>query len=477
MAPNFVVSDSFGSGAHPPDDVRIVGMNGKSRVSRRKRGARDGAGDPGKGASRPSARTEILNGFLLGMLLASLLATFSLWLESTGFGHRLGWFVYEEVHRRLEPTDVPVVVVDVTNIPVDAGEDGVPVTSRTALAVIVEATARSGAKAIGVDVDLSPEDTPGGDHRDVEFLDRMLAVRRGSVGVPGVPVFLGVHRAREAGPKDWLSQARYSDMAAHMLVTESRQPMVPTWVRAQGHDQPLWGMSSQLARVALGGVLPKERTGLRKLWRANVARTMEEGNLRVTDIFLDCSAIDRFFGERISLTRPPAGEPADRWFADQIAAPDVSSKLRGKLVLIGAGDPDDRRDGFFVPARSRIYSGVYLHACGVFTILRGYLYEMTTAGRVLADLGLALLVFGAVAIIRLIWLRRRAKDPNSLWLLGTLLFLGALLAFTVGYLLVNNLRIVWDGFVYVALAAGLHFLIELYVHGRHQHAAAHGGTP
>src|SRR2546423_11402677 len=114
-----------------------------------------------------------------------------------------------------------VAIVDVTDLPreSDSGvsEGGSAVSRPALLGLMSELIAKTEPKpkAIGVDVDFSPDDNGNPiTARDYAFFRDCLAVSRAS----GVPIFLGVHRHAGDRPNKWLGSPEAAELAAGIAV-------------------------------------------------------------------------------------------------------------------------------------------------------------------------------------------------------------------------------------------------------------------
>ena len=414
-------------------------------------------------------RADIGRGFVKGMLVAVALTGVNLAIEHTAFGTRLGWYAYEEISGWLAPHESPVVIVDITDVPKTTRADGSQVTSREVLRELARGIAADGASAIGIDVDFAPDVGSPLHPEDARFFEDMIALLQGKAGTPPLAVAIGAHRSLADTRSARLGDARFESIAAHLLVQESRVPALPTWVVVEGASEPLWGLGPALVR-ARDGALPPEPRGWRWLRRANVHDHVEPEWLATSAMLVDTNSIEGLAKDRIRIGSP--GAATGETLARKIAAAlenerSAGRSVRGKIVLIGAADPADRRDNaFFVPGSARAFPGVYMHACAVQTILHGYLYRVTPLGRLIADLALALFVFGGIAAARLAcaWLGR--APPREMLVFLSLLVVSVALSLAGGLFGVARLRLVWDGFVYVGLAAVLHLFLEAWLHAR-----------
>jgi CHASE2 domain-containing sensor protein len=413
---------------------------------------------------------KVLNNFLKGMLIAVILAACNVAIESTAFGERLSWFTYEEIHGWLPRSESSAVIVDITEIPLTTRDDGTQVTSREALLGVIQGLASSGSLAIGLDVDFSPSIDGALHPVDQEFLEQLLVLRRGGPNSPGVPVFVGVHRGRTQPSSLWLGDKKYEELAAHLLAKRSRVPSVPSWVIASGSDTPLWGLGSALASSVLGG-MPEEPGGWHWLRRANVSHHSQEPGLQPSEMLVDTSGIDLLVRNRLRIHVANEIEKHTDY-----AAQIEEIKVRGKMAFIGAADLNEQKDNsFFIPGKPHPYPGVYLHACAAQTIQSGFLYGVTHFGMMLADLLLATFVFGGVAFVRLALMKKNRKQPGDLALFLSLLIVSLGLAVLGGVLAVISFRIMWNGLVFVALAAVLHLFIEVIHDIRHKEFSSHAG--
>jgi CHASE2 domain-containing sensor protein len=136
--------------------------------------------------------------------------------------------------------------------------------------------------------------------------------------------------------------------------------------------------------------------------------------------------------------------------------------LTDKLVLLGNTDTADSIDKFIAPGDVVQVPGVFWHASAVDTLLRGLLAEPTKKGELLLDLlffvPLTLLVFG----LRMAYAGKPEvhKTLHRVESIGTKL--AALLIFLFGTYFVSTTRLMWDGFLLVALVTALHPTIETY---------------
>jgi len=141
-------------------------------------------------------------------------------------------------------------------------------------------------------------------------------------------------------------------------------------------------------------------------------------------------------------------------------------------VILGAGDPEESKDkDFFIPGRAEPLPGVFLHACAVQTFSTGYLRTVTPLGMIVADLLLALFVFGGIEVVRSVLTagNRRPVAPLAVFL--ALLLLSVVIAITAGIVAVSKLRILWDGVVFVLIAAVAHLIWEVIQDSRLGHAS------
>ncbi len=138
--------------------------------------------------------------------------------------------------------------------------------------------------------------------------------------------------------------------------------------------------------------------------------------------------------------------------------------LAGKLVILGYTDlhhPDV--DRFIVPGEEAMEAGVYWHACGADTLVRGELLQPSWAGAIALDLGLYLPIIGIVTLGSLYYSDKPGREiahERVERLLTILLAVGILIC---GTYIVGWMRVIWADFLIVALIVLFHPSLEQFL--------------
>jgi CHASE2 domain-containing sensor protein len=410
--------------------------------------------------------------FWTGMAVALLLTIVNLWIEDSRFGAGLRGYTYGEVHRWLPQHDPEVTVVDTSGIPTERRSDGFEVSSREALLAIVQSLRRVGSAAIGIDIDLASLGNGDLHSDDARFLETLLSITNGTDGGRALPVFVGVERIHPDRAHGWFGDARFDPLAAHLIGKGGDYPTVVTWCKRDPQAQSLAGLSLALYTAAFGPI-PREPERFNRFRRLNVE--FESNDEHSAAILVDTSAIEQLEHECVRVADVNLPPPSPAICSDSIEKPDLARRLAGRVVILGGADDREARDKRVeIPGSSRSAPGVYLHACGVQTFRNGYLFEVTTLGTIALDLGVAAILFGSIALVRSLAVRRRRLAPRTSVPLAIMILPCLGLLFLGGPLAARYFRIMWDGAPFVAFAVVLHLILEVIVDARHAQAEGHG---
>ncbi|MFZ0800184.1 MAG: CHASE2 domain-containing protein, partial [Terriglobales bacterium] len=189
---------------------------------------------PGSVAKR--RRRRILLDVLVGLCLTVALLILTRFFEATTPGKLLDGALYCWVQTRLgvEQTKIPVVVVDVSQLSVEASPG--TLTPREQLTSLIDKVAAQNPAAIGVDIDFSPDEAGWTARGGPQFFDHIR-------NVP-TPVYLGIDRSRYAEPSAWLGSPDYQNLAAAVVIRSDDNQEMPLWI-ARGADSCL-GLASEL---------------------------------------------------------------------------------------------------------------------------------------------------------------------------------------------------------------------------------------
>lgn len=356
-----------------------------------------------------------------------------------------------------------VVVVDISKVDevskVVAGQVK-KFTPRDRLTEVIQALVDAKAAAIGVDIDFSPdEDGPIDRDNDWDFFDKCLAWRA------TVPIRLGVYRARERRPDEWLSVGDYSKLAADVAATRpelGNTYRVNEWVALPAQHQALPSLGYALAQDYFKRHRPPHQPPdwLRRLLRqpVNPADLKEASSSASEDTdedeeerpgqLLNYSKLAQLQSERLLTTHKVSIEDAAQDFYEKIV-------IIGDATLRNGGDQ-------FNPPWGNSTPGVFFHASAAYTFAVEPLHEFTPLTRTLLDIALGLPFF-AIAAIK----AKQAKHPDDEaaekhWNRvekGTL-YVSALIVLGIGLFLMLNWHVMWLDFILVILALAAHPLLS-----------------
>jgi CHASE2 domain-containing sensor protein len=390
-------------------------------------------------------RAGILRDGVRGLLFIGVAMTINHAVKQTTFGKQLELTSYNLLQLQLSSEDPPVTVVDISDLEQqDFNLDGrtVRATPRDSLRKMLEAIAEQHPKAIGVDIDFSP-DSNGLLPSDPAFFEFCKNIKK----VTGVPVFLGIKRTLHGPPAQWLGSERYETLAVNILIPNDSRRMVNLITVS--------GDSSRPMSVALADSYGREASNvpgwlqrihaftISRLTRWHLVDSVTEtrfgSRLAVEDFLVDFSALESMEERKLRTISPLVlRDPSQRkWF-------------EGKVVLLGDATLGKATDPFLVPGRQQPYPGVFLHASAAYTLIKAPLFEVTHGGRLAIDALFSLAILVAVLSIRLYYSRTRERvATHRLQGVFTLLVVGV--AIVGGVWFVRFTRVMWDDFM-LALA-------------------------
>jgi CHASE2 domain-containing sensor protein len=380
--------------------------------------------------------------------------TIKLIVERTTFGKEIELLGYNFLQLQLSPRRLPVDIVDISDLePLDF-IDGqiVRATPRDKLKGIIEAIADQQPRAIGVDIDLSPDDFGYVHPHDKEFFQFCKEIRK----LRGVPLFLGINRTMIRPPNEWLGSATNRDMAASISAPQDSSRMI-RFLKIEDESMD---------------------DGIRRFWTCKSMSAALAEAYGPQGFFID-KLVSCDFLERFSQKPLGSGLTAEEFLVDfspiesieplrtiePIVLRDRSQRKRfqGKVVLIGDAAQDKATDNFLVPGRPQPYAGVFLHACATYTLIKAPLYLMTWKGRVGVDLLLSMSICLTILLIRLYYNNRRPEEVAVARLEVSFTFLVVFVAMIGGVMFVRITRVVWDDFMLVLPALAFHPTIKRYL--------------
>lgn len=453
---------------------------------KRNRGLRDKAGAAGPEAAPPPtqpalpAPTEesfaptpsalgkrfarLLREVATGLLFAALILGAKLLIEQTSFGHQLEAAAYNLLQLRLASSGERMRLLDISELrPAPFEMDGQVgfATPREPLRQMIEALVEkkeTRPKAIGIDLDFSPDGAEYITPRDPDFYQFCLDASART----GVPIYLGVERTNTRPPEDWLGGEEYQALAADLSIPNDRRKIL-RWVRAGEGARPLVSMGAALADAYAGrsaDEAPGWWRGLHtalvgRLERAHMVESVSEKRLapglEVGEFLVDFSPLERLKETRLRTINP-------------VVVRDQAHQFKDRVVLVGDATPDKAEDPFPVPAREEYFPGIYLHAAAAHTLIEAPLYEVTHAGRVVIDVLLSAAVILGVALVGFYFSGRSKRRVASHRVQGLLIILVVALALVLGVVFVRETRLIWTDFILALGMLAMHPSIERRLH-------------
>ena len=390
-----------------------------------------------------------------GILFILIILSIKLLIEQTTFGKHLELMGYNFLQTRLSKEQVPITIVDISDLAQrDFVVNGaiVRATPREPLREMIQALAEQKPKAIGVDIDFSSDEN-GYMPSDPEFFQFCLDISKRT----GVPVFLGVKRSIGKSAAEWLGSDRYAELAASILVPKDTRRMaslvnVEQETAPAGTERRITTISSMSKRLAEAWGQESDPPAQALFRRLGLLEKLSEKHLGYgvspEDFLVDYGPLESI--EAISATNGTVlkdGSQRDRIF--------------GKVVVIGDATVGKATDSFPVPGREyQPYPGVFLHACGAYTLHEAPLYEPTRTGLVVIDVLLSSVILAALVLIGLFYRERESREKATRQLRGTLTLFTVVAAIVVGVVFVRSTRIMWDDFFLALILLVFHPSIE-----------------
>lgn len=421
----------------------------KKRGSRNTRRAKISQGKQPSAPVSESRRTQaIFFGGLTGALFIAVMVLLKLAVEHTAFGKQMELAGYNLLQLQLSHKDIPITVVDISDWK-PAIANGYEVTSREELQKLVEAIANQKPRAIGIDIDFSPEDNDYVTPFDPKFFEFCKTIRERM----GVPVFLGIHRTQASPPERWLGSEDYKELAAAVAMPEKGNRRAPLWIKPEGSSEEGPTMSLALAHAFRNAEGPLEHGPLTlPHWMVEpVSEESFSSGGTAAEFLIDFSPLEDLQTPSNTLRVP---------------IPSIISSqgelFRDKVILVGEATLNKTSDTFIAPGREELTPRIFQFACGVYTLIQGPLYELTGWGRVFIDVMLSGIVLIIVSSIRWYYKDRSERKVATHKLQKVLTFVVGLAALICGVLFVRAHRVMWDDFILVVVALLLHSSVERY---------------
>jgi len=473
---------------------------------RRKKNKRGGESPPPHPPEHHHQRSPWQD-FFAGLFFFVLLTLINLvWIEPSLAGQEMKRMAYAFIQARLamtrEDSPTQVAVVDITGLPPCKVDDGKEIIyPRQALKEALDAVQASNPAAVGVDIDFAPgpdvscdsPQRPASPDQPWDFTDRGGPQLFQFVLDKKQPIFLGVFRTQDLPPSKWLGGEAYKGLAAALLVPpeggvreengptpyaerNGRLRFMPRAVRTR--DGTLLSMSAALyghhfsGKASLRQWLAKF---FRPAWRNALFRTEKSENpgegVFVDEYLVDFSAIQELEEKHATFRNGTLYVPPTQNLGHKLVLLGYIGKSKPSTFGKGEGkngasnypggseaEPEGNTDRFPLGSTGEMKAGVYWHACGADTLIRGVLVWPTRTGSVVLDA----LFYLPIILIILVSRLRSKKEISAHKMESIFTKAAAALVVIAGLVLINVTRVVWDDFVLVAVLVALHpWLAEL----------------
>jgi CHASE2 domain-containing sensor protein len=353
--------------------------------------------------------------------------------------------------------NLPVVIFDISSISrvqAPSREFGIEITPTAPLKALLDAlgTFDPKPKAIAFDIDFSNRSSRALLEGDRELFEKARKLREG-----GLPVFFGVGEQAFAESGNRFPNGTGEEFAAGILGSVFAW-RIPAATCSPGSHKPFLSLSEQLARVIRPRAAESFPSETSPWWQRYVSQfaTAECGDRgHLIERTVDLSQLASLRDSRIRIVQG----------METNAVKLASDRLGGRVVLIGDGVPigDDqvRVPGF----SDHDLAGIYFHASAALTPEAGELYELTSTGRLVADIVIA---SGVFLVIALICIRKTDKTGRPIrpiavhWLVSGIAAVGIYL---IGNRLIPFTRILWIDYDLVIVAILSHWFLEIFMEG------------
>jgi len=371
---------------------------------------------------------------------------------------------YALLQRQLSSDRVPIYIVDISDLEVASfnidGQTG-KATPREPLRKIIEAVAAWKPRAIGVDIDFSPDQNGYITPRDPEFFQSILDLRRKQ----NMPIFLGIKRSEALRPAVWLGSEDYKALAASITIPKQDPRKMPRWIPLSEHSECEPPMStiradehSKCGRTMSAGLADTFREDhckfakwmLQGPWIKFIEHISERKlpGVEVPEFLVDYSPLDSLMGKQRLQTIKP------------VVIQDQGRQLRSKVVLIGDGTLGKASDTFVIPGRPQPVPGIYLHASAAYTLAMAPLYELTLLGRIVVDFLLLMSILLAITSIHLY--KNMPGEDKTHWWEDLLTLLVMIVVIVGGMLFIRSTCLIWSDFIVALGGLLLHPRLEKF---------------
>jgi len=396
---------------------------------------------------------EIGRDILKGVVFIAIAFGIKLAIEHTTVGQQMQWMSYNLLQLQLPSASLPVTIVDISDLPAKdtpVGAEMVTATPRDTLKELLNAIAEQRPKAIGIDIDFSPDEgqlLPD----DPQFFQHCLDLREKN----GVPVFLGVHRTIAEPSEKWLGERKFEPLAANILIPNDSKRMLNLMTVHEGN----------------AFVSEEEKSKPSRSMSALLAGAYGEGDTTpwIHGLLTQSGLVERFTEREIAENLSVQDFPIDYGSVDDIIPIHYDTVLQrsrndkpfaGKLVLIGDATLGTATDTFVIPARNKPYPGVFLHASAAYTLIKAPLYDLTHSGHIILDLLLSGIVLLGVVLIKFRYKQIEMREAAAEKARGLLTLLVVFAGIVIGVVFVRTTRVLWDDFFLALILLVFHPSIE-----------------
>ena len=394
-------------------------------------------------ATRPTQ--EAAREMTVAIVIMAVLFAVQLLLEHTAFVEATKTQAFSYFQRQLPNTTeerLPIVVLDIGDIAITN-----KVTDRSQLREVVDALHRAGAAAVGVDIDMSPNEAGFIDRDDDPDLFEHWKALSGEM-----PVIVGVYRTRNLTPERWLGAEDFASLGAFLGTAKTpdgdRVTQMQSRYRApesKGEGLPTLGFALAEAYLRRQGVVAPNVGAI-------MSHLIESVDDEEENRLVNFSKVRQFQRERTLNVAPEAIAGAD------------ARNYRNKIVLLGDIELQDlRADSFFAPGLNRL-PGVLYHASAIWTFAFEPVYEFNWWTRTVLDLSLGSLFLVAV------WARARferdgkgKKQTVARFFEQYALVVAFVLLLLIAFVAMRLFHIMWLDAIVVALGLLVHYLLPQQV--------------
>lgn len=433
-----------------------------------------------------------LGTLLTGTFFFCVIAVINAWfIEPSDPGSLAKRMAYDWQQLRLavmRRAPAELVVVDIGSLPA-CPEDGPHGTifPRTALKEAITAVLAHRPAAIGIDFDFAPGPNVSCTHAEVAspYSDHAGSEKRWDWTARGgpalfdfvlqhqqTPIYLGVFRTQGFPPEQWLGGEAYTQLAAGVVMPpEPEDPNAEECLPEHAATESVPGQRRYIARaiVSKHGRLPsmsemlyrrrqEREQSLRSRIGGLLPQWVREDLLEVTKEETICDVkLEEFL---VDFSAHKTLRDTTVTFVDHALKLPPGVDLKGKLVLLGHTDVKGARDKFPLPGTNRLEAGVYWHASGADTLIRGVLVQPTKCGRHALDF-----VFYFPGLALIVWRQLRSPQVDVHRLQSRITKWSAAGVLVVGLVFVHFIRLMWDDFIVIAVLLAAHPTLERWTIG------------